>query len=60
MDDEIIVVITPPPLEPLTGRANDNGWSVGFVCNGPVSTDGLRAAKRAIKRKLEELGADED
>lgn len=54
MEEEIIIVIDPDPPSP-GGRNAAGGWSVRFICNGEPSADGLRAAKRAIKRRLEEL-----
>lgn len=61
MEEEIIIIID--PVEPVNGPlAAGSAWSVKFVCNGALSRQALRTAKRAIKAKLAEMGdvADED
>jgi hypothetical protein len=61
MEEEVIIVIDPPPLDPNGRRAGDEGYSVRFISNGPISREALRAAKRAIRARLDSMaGADVD
>jgi hypothetical protein len=61
VEEEIIIIIDPPPIDPNGRRAGNEGYSVRFVSNGPISREALRAAKRAIRARLNSMGdADAD